>query len=63
AAPVARDILMYAHYRDDIPRSAYAPGEAPEVPVVPPAPRPDGPPEAWRPLGDEAQPASSRIRT
>ncbi|MEO0959608.1 MAG: penicillin-binding protein 2 [Pseudomonadota bacterium] len=63
AAPVARDILMHAHYGAEVPRSAYAPGQAPERPVLPPAPRPDGPPEDWRPLDDDAQPAAARIRT
>ncbi|MEM6679751.1 MAG: penicillin-binding protein 2 [Pseudomonadota bacterium] len=43
AAPVARDILMYAHYGPEPPRDAYAPGEAPERPILPPTPRPDPP--------------------
>ncbi|MEM6943566.1 MAG: penicillin-binding protein 2 [Pseudomonadota bacterium] len=63
AAPIARDVLMHAHYGPEPPRSAYAPGQAPERPVLPPAPRPDGPPENWRPADDAAEPAASGIRT
>ncbi|MEM6422860.1 MAG: penicillin-binding transpeptidase domain-containing protein, partial [Pseudomonadota bacterium] len=42
AAPVARDVLMRVHYGDEVPASAYPPGQRPAPPPTVPAPRPEG---------------------
>ena len=41
AAPIARDVMLRALYRAEIPLRAYPPGQAPERPPPTPEPRPD----------------------
>ncbi|MEL6267868.1 MAG: penicillin-binding transpeptidase domain-containing protein, partial [Pseudomonadota bacterium] len=63
AAPVARDVLMRAHYGAQVPPEAYPPGQRPAPPVTVPEPRPGGRPEDWERREPGIGSTEARIRT
>ncbi|MEO1459852.1 MAG: penicillin-binding transpeptidase domain-containing protein, partial [Pseudomonadota bacterium] len=63
AAPIARDVMMFAQYGPTPPLAVYPPGQRPERPSPAPAPRPESWPEGLPGEGDAIPASGSRVRT